>query len=134
MFGSDRKIKKEQIDYLLKLKPFVQTDLTTKIPVKSEEISQSNELIEKINNLSERIGSLEGKMDVEKDESARKSKIKEQILSLLQQHKKLSSVELSNLVNLSRTRSNEYFKELSDERLVEGVIVGRQKYYKLVKK
>lgn len=127
-------MKKEQMDYLSKLKTLVLANKELEPASKPEDISPNNELIVKINDLSERMESLEGKFDVEKDDSARKSKIKEQILSFLQQHKKLSSVELSNLVNLSRTRCNEYFKELSDERLVEGVIVGRQKYYKLVKK
>ena len=61
-------------------------------------------------------------------------KIKEQIISLLQQNKKLTSSQLSNLIGLSRTRCNEYFRELTKEGYTEGVVINRQKYYKLVGK
>jgi len=55
----------------------------------------------------------------------------EKIISLLQEHGKLSSVQLSRMIGLSRTRCNEYFKKMEQLGLVEGVMVGKEKYYKL---
>jgi tetrahydromethanopterin S-methyltransferase subunit G len=55
----------------------------------------------------------------------------ENIKSLLERHEKLSSVELSELVGLSRTRCNEYFKLMEKLNIVEPFIVGKEKFYKL---
>jgi len=130
----DEKIKKEQIGYLLKIKPILQLNridfLTNEQTQKTEE---SVDLISMINELTKRVEELEKKIESEKRESIRKMRVKEQIISLLQEHKRLTSSQLSNIIGLSRTRCNEYLKELSREGLTEGVIVGRQKFYKLVR-
>jgi biotin operon repressor len=55
----------------------------------------------------------------------------EKIISILQQHEKLSSIQLSQILNLSRTRCNEYFKQMEELGLVEGVDIGKERYYKL---
>jgi biotin operon repressor len=55
----------------------------------------------------------------------------ENIVSFLQEHGKLSSSQLSKLIGLSRTRCNEYFKLMEDLGLVEGVEIGKEKYYRL---
>jgi DNA-binding Lrp family transcriptional regulator len=55
----------------------------------------------------------------------------EKIVSLLHEHGRLSSVQLSRMIGLSRTRCNEYFKKMEELGLVEGVMVGKEKYYKL---
>ncbi|MFH1623057.1 MAG: winged helix-turn-helix domain-containing protein [Candidatus Aenigmatarchaeota archaeon] len=54
----------------------------------------------------------------------------EKVLSLLQEHGKLTSPQLANIMNLSRTRCNEYFRHMEQLGLVEGVEVGKEKYYK----
>lgn len=144
MSDFEKRVRRGQIDYLLRIKPLLQPNFISELTEKAKPVNESNEknkefleiddFISKLNELTERIDVLEKKMDEEKEDSVRKIKIKEQILSLLEEHKKLSSSELSNLVNLSRTRCNEYFRELSKEGLAEGIIVGRQKFYKLVKR
>ena len=61
------------------------------------------------------------------------SKRIEKILHVLERHEKLSSVELSELTGLSRTRCNEYFKLMEKNGLVEAVSNGKEKYYVLKK-
>ncbi|MEM5802078.1 MAG: winged helix-turn-helix domain-containing protein [Candidatus Aenigmatarchaeota archaeon] len=55
----------------------------------------------------------------------------EKIVSFLQEYGKLSSSQLAQLMNLSRTRCNEYFKKMEDLGLVEGIEIGKEKYYRL---
>ena len=135
MFNSEEKVKKDQIKFLSEIKPILQTTFIPQKTEKTEEIQNiDTDFANKLNELTQRIDAIEAKLEEEKEDGARKSRLKEQILSLLSQHKKLSSYELSNLVNLSRTRCNEYFREMLKEGLTEGVIIGKKKYYKLVKK
>jgi len=60
-----------------------------------------------------------------------KLKKKEAIKLLLQKHGKLTSSMLSQLIGLSRTRCNEYLKELEEEGIVTSEIRDRKKYYML---
>lgn len=69
-----------------------------------------------------------------KSEGVRKGRIKDRVLDLLKENKKLTSTDLAQMVGLSRTRCSEYFRELTKEGLVEGVIVNRKKFYKLIKR
>jgi len=55
----------------------------------------------------------------------------EKIAKVLQQHRQLTSAQLSQVMNLSRTRCNEYFKKLEDMGVVEPVLDGKQKFYRL---
>ncbi len=59
------------------------------------------------------------------------SKRVEIIISLLKEHEKLSSTELSDLLRLSRTRCNEYFKLLERRGLIEAEVKNKEKYYRL---
>lgn len=69
----------------------------------------------------------------EDTESIRKVKVKNMVKSLLGEHGKLTSSEMSKLLNLSRTRCSEYLKELERKGLAKGVKVRRKVYYELVK-
>ncbi len=55
------------------------------------------------------------------------------IESILKKHKKLTSSELSQLMCLSRTRCNEYFKIMGKLNIVEPIIIRKMKYYRLKK-
>lgn len=55
----------------------------------------------------------------------------EEITSLLERHEKLSSSGLSQFMGLSRTRCNEYFKLMESLDLVEPVLFGKEKFYRL---
>lgn len=132
------KIKEEQILFLQRIKPMLSSSQFSLSENTIQDIApvtipdsrnQTN-----VNELVQRIEKIEKFLEIQDNEGVRKGKIKEQIISLLQQNKKLTSSQLSNLVGLSRTRCNEYFRELTKEGQTEGVVINRQKYYKLVGK
>jgi len=56
----------------------------------------------------------------------------EKIRSILQEHEKLTSTQLSQIMDLSRTRCNEYFKQMENLGMVEPLIIGKEKYYKII--
>jgi len=95
-----------------------------------EETKDSDELVKKI--VSELKNIIQKKSDPS-DEilTIVESKRIEKIRFLLKKHEKLSSRELSQLIGLSRTRCNEYFKKMENLKLVKSVLAGREKYYKL---
>jgi biotin operon repressor len=68
-----------------------------------------------------------------KPDSMRTLKVKSMIKSLLEEHGKLSSSDLSRLLKLSRTRCNEYLIELEREGMLTGTTVRRKKFYELAK-
>ncbi|MBI2005256.1 MAG: winged helix-turn-helix transcriptional regulator [Candidatus Aenigmarchaeota archaeon] len=60
------------------------------------------------------------------------SKRIERIISFLQEHRMLSSSQLAHMMGLSRTRCNEYFKQMEDLGVVKGNDSGNEKFYQLV--
>lgn len=60
------------------------------------------------------------------------SKRIERVISLLQEHRMLSSFQLAQMMGLSRTRCNEYFKQMENLGIVKGVDVGKERHYQLV--
>jgi arsenate reductase-like glutaredoxin family protein len=91
--------------------------------VDSEEIVQK--IISEVKSISRPIIATKEKLTIVE------SKNIEKIVSILREHEKLSSLQLSQILNLSRTRCNEYFKQMEDIGLVEGMMIGKEKYYKL---
>ena len=59
------------------------------------------------------------------------SKRIETIKFVLKQHQMLSSIQLAQLLHMSRTRANEYFKKMEGMNLVESTLVGKEKFYKI---
>lgn len=101
------------------------------------EIQSGDEVIEKI--ISEVKELAKAKHITEAIESKIEEKLSfvetkrvKRITALLQQYGKLSSTQLAQLTNMSRTRCNEYFKRMEQLGLVEAVLVGKEKYYKLI--
>jgi len=58
-------------------------------------------------------------------------KTKDAIKIILQKHKELTSSELSKLIKLSRTRCNEYLKEMENDGILISKINCRKKLYSL---
>ncbi|MBI2542797.1 MAG: winged helix-turn-helix domain-containing protein [Candidatus Aenigmarchaeota archaeon] len=56
----------------------------------------------------------------------------EKIISLLQEYKTLSSFQLAQSIGLSRTRCNEYFKQMEGMGIVKGIDSGKERFYQLV--
>lgn len=134
---NNKEIKKDQIYYLLNVKSQLLSremkNPTQSLPKSEVAVDNNENLLSKLDELTQKVEGLEVIMQSESKESIRKTKVKDQIISVLQEHRKLNSSQLSGIIGLSRTRCNEYLKELSTEGLTEGVIAGRQKFYKLVR-
>jgi len=126
--------REEQINFLQKIKQYfvsIQPNSIAATTTDTKDVRLSSAQVE---DLLKRIEKIEGLMGETEDDGIRKGKIKDEVIGLLQQHKKLTSSQLSQLINLSRTRCSEYFRELTKEGRTEGIIINRQKYYKLVVK
>jgi predicted nuclease with TOPRIM domain len=94
-----------------------------------QEIVDSEEMVQKI--ISE-VKSVSRPIIATKEKlTIVESKNIEKIISILKEHGKLSSIQLSQIMNLSRTRCNEYFRQMEDLGLVEGIVLGKEKFYKL---
>lgn len=97
--------------------------------------------LEKLKNLGEKIKEIENKLrEVERIIAAGgfklntkpvSSKTKEAIKMILQKYGELTPSQLSKLIKLSRTRCNEYLKEMEREGIAVSRIESRKKYYKL---
>jgi biotin operon repressor len=99
---------------------------------KPDEKNKITELEKSIDELHKKIDSLsEILIGRRSSESPRKLRMKEKIISFLHRHANLSPSKLSELVGLSRTRCNEYLKELEREEIATGVLVGKKKIYRL---
>lgn len=101
--------------------------------------------------LMERIGELDKKIDSMKDlfqkkpvirqdipkykatETPVKSKRKEEVMKILKENKRLTATQLSTLTGMSRTRCNEYLKELEKDGMAQGTVINKKKFYRLVK-
>ncbi|MEM5812217.1 MAG: winged helix-turn-helix domain-containing protein [Candidatus Aenigmatarchaeota archaeon] len=93
-----------------------------------------DEISEKLSHLHERIDALEGKKPSTAKESAdgvKKSRIKKVIENMLKEHGKLTSYDLVQMLGLSRTRCNEYLKEMERAGLVKGTTIKRKRYYEI---
>lgn len=97
--------------------------------------------LEKLRNLSDKIQKIDSKLrEIESIISAGgyklhtrsiTSKTKEAIRMILQKHGELTSAQLSKLIKLSRTRCNEYLKEMEREGITSIRRECRKVYYKL---
>ena len=56
----------------------------------------------------------------------------EKIENLLKTNRKLSSLQVAHLLDMSRTRANEYFKQMENMGMVEGILIGKEKFYQLI--
>jgi uncharacterized membrane protein len=69
---------------------------------------------------------------VELQSITKKDKTKEAIKIILRKKGRMTSEELCQIIGLSRTRCNEYLKEMERNNEAKSEIVNRKKYYKLV--
>jgi len=103
-----------------------------------KEVQGSDEIVDRILNEMKGLAGVRSAREILADKIGERekpgiveSKRIERITVMLQQHGKLSSQQLSQLMGLSRTRCNEYFKQMENLRIVEPVIIGKEKFYRL---
>lgn len=105
-----------------------------------EEVRGSDEIVEKIIAKMHEVIDASSLKNMFEDKLDKKLGIKpspveirrmERVKNLLQKHGRLSSRDLAKLTGLSRTRCNEYFKQMESLGMVEPVEDGRRKFYRL---
>ncbi|MEM5778593.1 MAG: winged helix-turn-helix domain-containing protein [Candidatus Aenigmatarchaeota archaeon] len=97
--------------------------------------------LEKLKNLNRKINTISSKLKVFEEVASNSGieikpqtmsvKTKEAIKLILQKHKELTSSELSKIIKLSRTRCNEYLKEMENDGILTSKIRCRKKFYSL---
>jgi len=97
--------------------------------------------LEKVKNLNHKIDTLNSKMrafeevastsGIEIKPQTMTVKTKDAIKLILQKHQELTSSELSRIIKLSRTRCNEYLKDMENEGFLVSRINCRKKLYSL---
>lgn len=85
--------------------------------------SQLSELTEKIDEIRENISN--------GNSSHTKLKKKKEIIYILKNEGEVTTTELSDMIDLSRTRSSEYLNEMRKEGILKAKKSGKKKYYKL---
>jgi hypothetical protein len=120
----DLRRKVEEMSFRLNnLEKTIEERLPTKILIESKLTEEHQVLAEKPkDDYSELVSS---------ELSLTEAKRIESIKFVLGQHKMLSSTQLAQLFHMSRTRANEYFKQMESMKLVEGVLIGKEKFYKI---
>jgi response regulator of citrate/malate metabolism len=97
--------------------------------------------LEKVKNLNHKIDTLNSKMrafeevastsGIEIKPQTMTVKTKDAIKLILQKHQELTSSELSRIIKLSRTRCNEYLKDMENEGILVSRVNCRKKLYSL---
>jgi len=73
------------------------------------------------------------RMSEKRDRVPLKERTTTAIRLILKKHGKLTSNQLSKIINLSRTRCSEYLKEMEEAKMVRGEVLNRKKYYSIKK-
>ncbi len=127
--------RKNDIEHMLILKKNLQRE-ARQMPSEAYDIEHIKERLEeisqKVSHLHERIDDIEGKRPVGKTEDGiKKSKIKKIIEANLKEHGKLTSYDLAQILNLSRTRCSEYLNEMERAGVIKGITLKRKRYYEI---
>jgi predicted transcriptional regulator len=135
MLESLREIRQklEELDHKIEI---LEKNFESRVPEKiltekkfQEEIQTSDDIISKI--ISEVKSATRPLIASQQQLTIIEQKRIEKILSILDENGKLSSSQLAEIMNLSRTRCNEYFKQMEELNLVEGIEIGKEKYYNI---
>jgi Fic family protein len=93
--------------------------------------SETKKLIFLVEELNRKFDELKEILAPKFKSSVVEQKKEEEILSLLNRYKTLTSSQLSGLIGLSRTRCNEYLKKLERKGITESLTIGRKKVYRI---
>ncbi len=131
LFGMQERLDAMEQVIMERLPPDILTERTFK-----EEVQGGDEIISEIMTKVEELSSAKSIRDLLESRVGQKPspvemKRIEVITGLLQQHGKLTSGQLSGHLGLSRTRCNEYFKRMEEMGVVEPVMAGKEKFYRL---
>lgn len=122
-----RKDEEEKTDDTFKI-------LDSQLSLISMELEKLKSLSQKIENIEKKVEQIEAflkEQGVEVKPKTISFKVKETILTLLKRYGALNPLQLAKLLQLSRTRCNEYLKEMEEEGVLVSEWRGRKKFYKI---
>jgi DNA-binding transcriptional regulator GbsR (MarR family) len=129
--------KKTDMEHMLILKKNLQRE-SRRQPSEAYDLDhikeRLDEISQKISALHERIDTMEGRKSDRTEDGVKKSKIKKIIEDNLREHGKLTSYDLSQILELSRTRCSEYLNEMERAGVIKGVTFKRKRFYEIVGK
>jgi hypothetical protein len=102
-----------------------------KMSIEFEELRSLKQKIEKIDSKLKEMEAIITRNRPIFQAHSKSSKTKDAIKLILQNHEELTSAQLSKLMKLSRTRCNEYLKEMELEGITSSKIYCRKKLYKI---
>ncbi|MFH7880928.1 MAG: winged helix-turn-helix domain-containing protein [Candidatus Aenigmatarchaeota archaeon] len=108
--------------------------LDSQLSLISMELEKLKSLSQKIENIEKKVNQIEAflkEQGVEIKTKTISTRTKETIITLLKRYGSLNPVQLAKLLNLSRTRCNEYLKEMENEGILDSEWKGRKKFYKI---
>jgi response regulator of citrate/malate metabolism len=145
-FLKSRKMDQEKLDSVSELEKIREIEKEKSVNQRLESIIfqkfKEAGLEDKINEMNSRLEEVAGKMDElmflyqsnsrgKTNPSVRKLKVKEIVNLLIQQHGMLSAPQLSDMMNLSRTRCSEYLKEMELNGVLVSELKCRKKFYQI---
>ncbi|MGC9200889.1 MAG: winged helix-turn-helix domain-containing protein [Candidatus Aenigmatarchaeota archaeon] len=125
IFGLKKEEKKENTEEIMKL-------LDLQISKISMEIEKLKNMASKIENIEKKIETLEEYLKergVDITPRPLSDKTKEVIKTLLRKYGSLNAQQVAKILNLSRTRSVEYLKQMEEEGILKSEWRSRKKYY-----
>jgi response regulator of citrate/malate metabolism len=129
--------KKSDMENLLILKKNLQRE-SRKPPSEIHDFehikNRLEEISEKLSYLHERIDNIEGKKpqpEKASSDGVKKARIKKIIEKSIRDSGKLTTYDLSHILNLSRTRCSEYLNEMERAGVIKGVKIRRKRYYEI---
>jgi len=102
-----------------------------KIAIELERLKKLSEKIDKIESKLKGLDDIVSAGGMSLQPRTISVKTKEAIRLILQKYGKITPSELSRLIKLSRTRCNEYLKEMENEGLLLSIIDSRKKFYSI---
>jgi len=130
----DMKEKVDRIDFRLReLERKFDERVSEKVLSESKFVQDTSENEEIVNKIITEVKKVARPLIPHKEKiTIVESKRIERIISFLQDHRMLSSSQLAQMMGLSRTRCNEYFKQMEEIGIVKGTDAGKERFYQLV--
>lgn len=98
------------------------------------ELERTKNTLKKVHKMDSRLRDIENTIKTEGvavRSTTISSKIKESIRIMLLKQPAITSMQLSRALNMSRTRCNEYLKEMENDGILASFLKCRKKYYKI---
>ncbi|MFH1473360.1 MAG: winged helix-turn-helix transcriptional regulator [Candidatus Aenigmatarchaeota archaeon] len=126
-FFKSKDEEKDSIETLLK-----QLDMRyAQIAIEIERLKGLNQKIDKIESNLRSVNDVISASGITLQRRTVSVKTKEAIRLILQKYREITPYQLSKLIKLSRTRCNEYLKQMEDDGLTISKTLSRKKFYSL---